>query len=215
MIANGFYQNLSEIDPAEIEFVCFGIPRSGSTLVYQLISGCYAEGVAKTHQYCDHRVKTLVSFRDFRDAVVSLWRRSNPRNSQRQMRESEIDEFATLCLQRVKALDRYFERDDICRLRYEDFVGDSGLIFSLAAKAFGIVFDPQKVCELVDKYSLAKNRQIADRLKNFHDVDETTLIHGNHIFSANVGDWREFVEPGAAQKLESLLRGPLTKYGYE
>jgi hypothetical protein len=131
------------------------------------------------------------------------------------MRESEVDEFATLCLQRIKALDRYFEREDICPLRYEDFVGDSRLIFSLVAKAFGIVFESQKVCELVDKYSLEKNRQIADRLKNFHDVDETTLIHGNHIFDAKIGNWRECLEQGASQKLESLLRGPLTKYGYE
>src|SRR2546423_283897 len=90
MLPNGFYKNLEDLPEADLEFVCYGIPRSGSTLVYQLISGIYPAGVAKTHRYCHHRVKTAVSFRDFRDVVVSLWRRSNPAKMDGQMNEGEI-----------------------------------------------------------------------------------------------------------------------------
>ena len=51
MLANGFYKQLDEVKESELEVVCYGIPPSGSTLVYQLISGIYSEGVAKTHRY--------------------------------------------------------------------------------------------------------------------------------------------------------------------
>src|SRR6476619_2205293 len=39
MLPNGFYKNLENVAETALEFVCYGIPRSGSTLVYQLISG--------------------------------------------------------------------------------------------------------------------------------------------------------------------------------
>src|SRR5205085_2374883 len=122
MLPNGFYKNLENVAEIDLEFVCYGIPRSGSTLVYQLISGIYPEGVAKTHRYCPHRVKTAVSFRDFRDVVVSLWRRSNPTKVDRQMNQGDIEKFAGICQDRVKDLNRYFDRGEIGGWR--QFVGD-------------------------------------------------------------------------------------------
>src|ERR1700739_663074 len=122
MVPNGFYQTLEDIESKDLEFGCFGVPRSGTTLRYQLVSALFPAGVAKTHRYCRHFVKTVVSFRDFRDVVVSLWRRSDPVNSRRRMRTADVDEFAELCQQRVRTLDQYFDRGGICPLRYEDFV---------------------------------------------------------------------------------------------
>jgi len=34
MLPNGFYKSLEGVDEVEIEFICYGVPRSGSTLVY-------------------------------------------------------------------------------------------------------------------------------------------------------------------------------------
>lgn len=214
MLPNGFYQNLDQVNPADLEFVCFGIPRSGSTLVYQLIAGIFPEGVAKTHQYCRHSVKTLVSFRDFRDVVVSLWRRSDPANVRRRMRAADVDEFATLCQERVKALDLYFDRGSICPLRYEEFAHDPRLIFSSMKNAFGISVDAEKMEELVDKYSLQKNREISERLTGFRQVDPSTQIHGDHIYRGQIGGWREFVDDAMAERLELILRPSLARYGY-
>jgi Sulfotransferase domain len=214
MLTNGFYQNLDQVDSDEIEFVCFGIPRSGSTLVYQLISALFPEGVAKTHQYCRHCVKTLVSFRDFRDVVVSLWRRSDPSNLRRRMRAADVDEFAALCQERVKALDRYFDRGGICPLRYEEFVADPRVIFSSVEKVFGTTVSADKIEELVRKYSLQKNREISERLTGFKQVDPATQIHGNHIYRGEVGSWRQFVDNDTAGRLEQVLRSSLLRYGY-
>src|SRR5947209_17214504 len=134
MLPNGFYKSLEGVDEVEIEFICYGVPRSGSTLVYQLISGVYPQGVVKTHRYCSQRVKTTASYRDFRDVVVSLWRRSKGGKTHQQMSAAEVEKYATLCQARVKEVDRYVELGGIRLLREEDFVDDPAFIFNSAAK---------------------------------------------------------------------------------
>src|SRR5437879_12535868 len=96
MLTNGFYKSLEGVDEVEIEFICYGIPRSGSTLVYQLISGVYSQGVVKTHRYCSQRVKTTASYRDFRDVVVSLWTTSKSGYAHQQMTGHEAERQRTL-----------------------------------------------------------------------------------------------------------------------
>src|SRR5437763_130993 len=208
MLPNGFYKNLENVAETDLEFVCYGIPRSGSTLVYQLISGIYPEGVAKTHRYCPHRVKTAVSFRDFRDVVVSLWRRSDPANVDRQMNEADIEKFAGLCQDRVKELNRYFDRGDICPLRYEDFATKPSTVFEAVEKTFGIVVSPEKIAELVNQHSLERNREVSERLSSFKQIDPESQIHGNHIFRGEIGGWRQFVSDRDAGRLELLLQEP-------
>ena len=214
MLPNGFYKDLENVPEADLEFVCYGIPRSGSTLVYQLISGIYPAGVAKTHRYCHHRVKTAVSFRDFRDVVVSLWRRSNPAKADGQMNEAEIEKFAGLCQDRVKDLNRYFDRGDICSLRYEDFATKPATVFKAVEKTFGIAVSPEKIAELVNQYSLERNREVSERLSSFKQIDPESQIHGNHIYRGEIGGWRHFVSDRDAGRLELLLQEPLLRYGY-
>ena len=214
MIPNGFYQNLNTFESSDLEFVCFGIPRSGSTLVYQLVSSVFPAGVAKTHQYCRHSVRTAVSFRDFRDVVVSLWRRSDSRNVRRKMRATEIDEFGAICLERITALDKYFERGGICSLRYEDFSRNPITIFSSLKRTFGIEVEADTMERLVAKYSMSRNKEISQRLSEFSEVDAATQIHGNHIYRGEIGSWRNFVDTEMGRRLEGLLRPALVRYGY-
>lgn len=215
MLANGFYKRLDDVPESELEVVCYGIPRSGSTLIYQLISGVYPEGVAKTHRYCPHRVKTTVSFRDFRDVVVSLWRRSNPTKLDRGMTAEDVEKFTATCRQRIEELDRYFERGGICPLRYEDFAPNPALVFSALEGSFGVVVAPEKAAGLIAQYSIEKNAAIAQKLGGFKSIDPASQIHGNHIFRGEIGGWQQFVSGAAAERLEELLEAPLRRYGYE
>ena len=215
MLPNGFYKQLDDVKETELEVVCYGIPRSGSTLVYQLISGIYPQGVAKTHRYCPHRVKTTVSFRDFRDVVVSLWRRSNPAALDRRMTREEVEKFTGTCRLRIEELDRYFERGGICPLRYEEFAPNPALVFSALESAFGVAVTPEKAAELIAESSIEKNAAIAEKLGSFKTIDLGSQIHGNHIYRGEIGGWRQFVDGGAAEHLEELLREPLRRYGYE
>lgn len=215
MLANGFYKRLDDVAESELEIVCYGIPRSGSTLIYQFVSAIFPKGVAKTHRYCPHRVKTTVSFRDFRDVVVSLWRRSNPTKLDRGMTEEEVEKFAGTCLERIEELDRYFERGGICALRYEEFAPNPSLVFSALEKSFGITVAPEKASALIAEFSIEKNAAIAEKLGSFKQIDPASQIHGNHIFRGEVGGWRQFVTGGAAKQLEGMLAEPLLRYGYE
>jgi hypothetical protein len=210
MVPNGFYKQLDAVKESDLELVCYGIPRSGSTLVYQLISGIYPQGVAKTHRYCPHRVKTTVSFRDFRDVVISLWRRSNPTALNRQITKPEVEKFAGTCRLRIEELDRYFERGGICPLRYEEFAPNPAL-----ERAFGIIVAPDKAAALIAEFSMEKNAAIAEKLGSFKSIDPASQIHGNHIYRGEVGGWRQFVAGDAAARLDELLREPLRRYGYK
>ena len=215
MLANGFYKRLDDVPESELEVVCYGIPRSGSTLIYQLVSGIYPKGVAKTHRYCPHRVKTTVSFRDFRDVVVSLWRRSNPTKLDRGMTEEEVEKFAGICRERIEELDRYFERGGICALRYEEFASNPALVFSAFEKSFGVTVASEKASQLIAEFSIEKNAAIAEKLGSFKQIDPASQIHGNHIFRGEVGGWRQFVTGRAAERLEEMLAEALRRYGYE
>lgn len=215
MIANGFYKRLDDIPESELEVVCYGIPRSGSTLIYQLVSSIFPKGVAKTHRYSPHRVKTTVSFRDFRDVVVSLWRRSNPTKLDQGMTKDEVEKFGGTCRERIEELDRYFERGGICPLRYEEFASNPILIFAALEKSFGITVAPEKAAQLISEFSIEKNAAIAQKLGSFKQIDPASQIHGNHIFRGEIGGWRQFITGSAAERLEELLRDPLRRYGYE
>jgi Sulfotransferase domain len=214
VLTNGFYKTLDKVNEADVEFVCYGIPRSGSTLVYQLISGIFPQGVVKTHRYCPQQVKTAVSFRDFRDVVVSLWRRSDPQNISRRMTAAEVEKFAALCHDRVKDLNRYFDRGGICPLRYEEFAANPALVFAAIKKTFGIVVAAEKIAELVGHYSFERNRERSRRLGRFKSIDPASQLHGNHMYRGEIGGWREFVTDSGAERLELLLQAPLQRYGY-
>ena len=58
----------------------YGVPRSGGTLVYnivrELLSG-KATIEPQTHSFFDDSEKAIITYRDFRDCVVSSWRVGN------------------------------------------------------------------------------------------------------------------------------------------
>jgi hypothetical protein len=73
---------------------------------------------------------------------------------------------------------------------------------------------PEKITQLVDQYSLEKNREVSQRLGGFKQIDPGSQIHGNHIFRGEIGGWRQFVGDRDAERLEALLQEPLRRCGY-
>ena len=68
--------------------------------------------------------------------------------------------------------------------------------------------------ELVNQYSLEKNKEVSQRLRGFKQVDPGSQIHGNHIFRGEIGGWRQFLRDRDVEPLETLLKEPLRRYGY-
>jgi hypothetical protein len=214
MIRNGFYRQPAQLKARDLEFVCYGLPRSGSTLVYQFISSLYRRGVAKVHRYCPEPVRTTVSYRDFRDLIVSQWRVADPEHIRRKMTRIEVETYAARCLDRLQELDCYRERDDACLLRYEEFAPDPMAIFDALRSTFGIVVEPAKAARLIRKFSIERNLRIARRFRTFQQHDEKTQIHGRHIYKGEIGGWRDFVADRDAARFERMLKPALVRYGY-
>ena len=156
----------------------------------------------------------MVSYRDFRDVVVSLWRRSNPAKLERGMTGEDVEKFADTCRQRIEELDRYVERGGICRLRYEEFAPNPALVLSALKTTFGVEVSPEKAAALIAEYSIEKNAAISQKLSSFKSIDPASQIHGNHIYRGEIGGWKQFVSGDAAERLQELLDEPLQRYGY-
>jgi hypothetical protein len=215
MLKNGFYKKFDGIKSNDLEFICYGIPRSGSTFIYQLICGVYSKGVAKTHRYCDKPAKTIASYRDFRDIIVSLWRIADPSHLNCPMSDNEVEEYTERVKAQAKVLDRYFARPNVCMLKYEHFFNRAEVVFSAIEEKFGIKVHPEMVRELGEKCSLESNRLISNRLGAFENYDAETHIHGGHIYKGEICGWRNVLQSHQVNRVNQILAPWLIRYGYD
>ena len=108
--------------------------------------------------------KIIVTYRDFRDVMVSQWRVAHSKGSKpyqevkaaditasnksdiqeyKQMSKDEVYKWAAKALKQVQVLDRYreIERDKVLWMRYESFFNNFDYIFDKFSTFFNITID--------------------------------------------------------------------------
>jgi len=98
-------------------------------------------------------------------------------------------------------------------LQYEKFVTDYDYIFDRIEKYLGRTFSATQKADLSKKFSLKANKSRSDQMETFSEWDDAG-IHGNHVFTGEVGTWRKVVEPSAQAMVDEELKGELEKWGY-
>lgn len=89
-LPTSFYEHLGSIGNFRVNAVCAGIPRSATTMVWQVVRDAFPEGgVVKTHSFLDvpDDIPVVATVRDMRDACVSWWRSRYADEQQRNARE--------------------------------------------------------------------------------------------------------------------------------
>lgn len=200
-----------------VRVISFGIPRSGSTFVWQIISDLFPDGVIHTHDYLQQKVPVVATIRDFRDCVISYC------HAVGNFSQPQVDKFITYIKNAEVELRKYCQRGNVLILKYESFFIYPLTMLEQIESFLNIeITDKQNV---LSKHSIEKNKAIADSLFNKNTSieykeresifalrrfrDPKSHINSNHIYKGEIGGWKKY-------KLDfSSLRHELMWWGYD
>jgi hypothetical protein len=210
MIPSGYHTTTNGINPAGVRVVQFGIPRSGSTFVWQCLCDLLPDGgVIKTHDWLDVDVPVVVTLRDFRDVIVSRWRLLGGCGV---MTREEIYRECGMVRQPEWVSEQYIDgKRNPLVIPYCQLASDPmGTVAELAAFV-GVGVSSQRCRQIAESHSLDTNRRLSP---STGDYDRKTLLHPGHVHEGEVGGWKKFVGVEDWQLVNDLLGDLLEKWGY-
>jgi hypothetical protein len=197
--------------------VMCGIPRSGSTLVWQIMRDVMPElDVLKTHPdvwYGDGSI-VVPSIRDPRDVAASLLRVRLSRENRDEINDDDVFTVINRTSISFNRLKDIFVRPHTPILRYEQFYQNYDIIYDLIEDNLKVPVEPFMRKILTDRFNIKANKERADELGNFYDVDQDN-IHGDHIGHIMPGYWVDYI-PEEYHKLIDYWSKPLCQeWNYE
>lgn len=203
--------------------VQFGLPRSGSTLICQVLSGLFPYcKVQKVHNFINTKYPIVISIRDFRDSMVSRWRVRNDiplkeLDAGRKMSAKEVVEWLSFIDVNITDLDKMAKSGRNVVLRYEEFLNNHDHIFNELEGFFGKSFDDKIKRNIKNNSSIEKNMERSMKFSSFHNGNwDSNGIHGLHIYrGGKVGIWRELVPDKYHDIVNEKMREHLIRWGYE
>lgn len=211
----------------------FGVPRSGGTLIYNIVKNVYEPGRVspQKHNYFEadgETEKVIAVYRDFRDSIVSQWRVMTAGFDEEDgavlMHPARVASDCDGQLKVVADLDKFKEDTlrgrNILFLKYEDFFRSEtstvnfDFIFSELEDFLDIDIDEERQAYIVKTFSFENQKKAAKRYEDFHSWDEETGVHGHHLYKGKEGTWRELVAPEYHFIFERILGAALRRWGY-
>lgn len=178
-----------------------GLSRSGSTVVWQMMTDLLSGPVCKTHAYADYgNLPCVVTVRHPLDAAASLWRVHG--------RDPDVDPLAAVentAREVVRFIDQH--TGPVLTVRYESWWPDMGQCLHTIAQFLGVPFDNDLYGRIILRRNVTANKAIADRVGTWSQHDAETLIHGLHVGTGRPGNRDELPAP-------VLLRGSRTLAGF-
>jgi len=162
----------------------FSLPRSGSTLVYNVLRELFPRHrIEKCHTLDRRNLESTIvaTYRNPVDIVASLLLVSNGSVTDANIREQSI----LLNTQGIWDLLTIRNRSNMLLLRYEDFVDDFDVLFNGIESHFQIGVPHEKRQELSTKYNRKSVQAITERYDDFSQYDSKTHFHGRHISRFN------------------------------
>jgi hypothetical protein len=194
---------------ANYKAVQFGIPRSGTTVVWQIANEIW-NPCQKSHKMVYTELPLLITYRDPRDIVYSFWRTSHG-DPDRKICHTDINDVAIQIKNIYKhyyvAEEYYKGRTNVIWFKYESFWDD---ICSIIGK-INSVFDMNVDIHIADNFTLQKNAERANKISSFTDRDEFK-IHGGHIKTPMPGAWKTHIPQEYHEMLNDILL-PAKKWG--
>jgi len=212
----------------------FGVPRSGSTVIFNIINYLF-DGALKpqVHYYFGDKkalLKTVVTYRDFRDSCISQWRAFyggfDEENNKKKISFSMLKKHVLDQLKTIEALNQ-FKRDydqdgrQILFLRYENFfnnqAGDLNFdyLFQELENFFNIEINAGQRAYIRREYCFINQKKKTKIFKNFHEYDEHTHLHGHHLYKGKTGSWKEMVPEQYHMVVNETLKESLLQWGYK
>lgn len=211
----------------------FGVPRSGSTVIFNIVNYLYGGLVLpQKHNYFSDGpgLKTIVTYRDFRDSCVSQWRafygnfdeEEDKKNISNLMLQKHVaDQLNTInFLDKFKA-DYDSDQRDVLFLRYEDFFSDIeqdlnfDFLFHKFEKFLEINISTEQRTFIQKEFCFKNQKNKSKKFKNFHEYNQETHLHGHHLYKGKTGSWKEMVPEKNHSFVDEVLGKHLIRWGYK
>ncbi len=194
-----------------MDIVVCGIPRSGSTLVWQILREVFPDQlIGKTH-LCTRKpeVVPVATIRDPHDVVASLYRVRLSRGGEGAGSQEGLENVLRLAQKHFEVFPQLLVGSYLL-LRYEQFFNNHQIIYDGILKTFGTCVSPEDRERIDTKCSLEANRIRASHLKDFNEMDEN-FIHGDHIGPApEPGSWMTMLPDWAVGRVKEVC-GPIAE----
>lgn len=203
------------------------VPRSGSTLITQILKSVFPETkIQKVHGFIknSHNVPIILTYRDFRDVLVSSWRVREDipfveLDNGRKISLKELnDTLKFICARIDSALNHTTSvyKENCLILKYEYFYNNFDYIFSNIEEFFHIKLSDSLKELIKQDNNLKANKKRSLKFDSFHNKNwDDTGIHGLHVYTGEVGIWKRFVPLEHHDFINNSLKIYLDQWGYE
>ena len=205
------------------QIIQFSPGRTGSTVVYQIL-GLLGYDVTKSHVATNTHLPIVTTYRDPRDVFCSYYRISRNLKGNKELQ----DDLKHLRFPRQMRYGwdaiRYVRRNfyelalqlkkssEICLLRYEDFVHNHNYIYQELEKFFEVQISDSVRNRIKSATSIEVNRERSEHYSQFGEYDTETQIHGKHVGSTEIGQWKIVCSSWLRLSLNLLLWKELVLY---
>jgi len=196
--------------------VMCGVPRSGSTLVWQILQAVFpGQKIPKTHpgMWEANESIVVVSIRNPYDITASLLRVRLNREGRKKPNWRDIKTVLRRNAQSFNCLKDVLLGPHAPILRYEDFYNDYSLIYIMIERMFDVVVSFRDRKKINGRFSLARNRSRAGALKDFNEIDKDQ-IHGNHIGHVTPGYWVTYLPDWSMERVKEVCAPLCKEWGY-
>jgi len=177
--------------------VQYAPPRSGSTLVYNLMRELFpSKKIFKVHMFrkmCSV-LTTVGTYRNPLDAIASMILAKGGESPSDEEVKKQIDIYTSSNFNQIP---EFFNMRNVLMLKYEDFVDNYDLIFEQFEIFFDFDISSDMKATLKDKYSVKSIEKKISSMDTFSDVDKKSKLHGGHIskHQGRNGYYKEILTP--------------------
>jgi hypothetical protein len=194
----------------------FGPPRSGTTLVYNILKDIFPNKSVETRHYYrnkDRKFNTVVTYRNPLDSIASsiLRYKLNPSDDVLKEQVLEFEKNGISTVLEVK------NNENVLMLKYEDFVNNYENIYNKLEIFFNTNISPHTRNLITSLYNIKATEKIISKMESYNEIDKETLFHGNHI-NLNKGKpnyYKKILSTEQIIYLKNVYKEYLSVFGYE
>lgn len=206
------------------KIVACGVPRTGSTLVWQILCRALPHcRVVKAHpgSWAPEPCNFIVgSIRNPYDNIASCFRSrvigddGDGIHVEGTMKglKAEMNMLANNYKVMGEMIEKY--KGKIAILRYEEFFENYSLIYRTIEVYFDIKIPQIVQLEISNRFSVIENKKRANKLEDFNQVDEDK-IHGDHIGNIYPGYWADYIPEKYKEDFDHICTPIAKEWDYE
>ena len=194
----------------------FAPPRSGTTLVYNILKDIFPDRSIETYHYYrnkDKKFSTVVTYRNPLDSIASsiLRYKKKPTNDVIKQHISEFEKNGIWTVCEIR------DNKNVLMLKYEDFVNNFDYIYNKLEIFFNVNISNDKRNLITKNYNIEAVEKITSYMKSYGEQDKKTLFHGDHI-NINKGKpdfYKQFLSTEQISYLKNIYKDYLLIFDYK